>query len=139
MDNEATTRSLYDRLNSGDIDGFAALLSENFVEHEVTPGIPPTKAGVQQFFQMQMAAFPDMQMAIEDLIADGAKVVTRVKYTGTNTGDFMGMPATGKGVDVQFIDIFAFGSDGLLHEHWGVMDSMTLMQQLGVVPAGPLG
>lgn len=139
MDNEANARTLYERLNSGDLGGFGALLSEDFVEHEVTPGIPPTKAGVQQFFQMQMAAFPDMQMAIEDLIASGEKVVTRVKYTGTNTGDFMGMPATGKSVDVQFIDIFAFGSDGLLHEHWGVMDSMGLMQQLGVVPPGPLG
>jgi Predicted ester cyclase len=49
----------------------------------------------------------------------------------------MGMPATGKSVDVQLIDIFAFGDDGLVREHWGVIDLMAMMQQLGFVPAGP--
>jgi steroid delta-isomerase-like uncharacterized protein len=139
MDYEAKVRSLYDRLNAGDLAGFSAGLADDFVEHEVTPGIPPTKAGVVQFFEMQLAAFPDMHMNIEDLISSGEKSVARVKYTGTNTGDFMGIPATGKSVDVQFIDIFAMNSDGLLREHWGVMDSMALMQQLGLAPAGPLG
>lgn len=47
----------------------------------------------------------------------------------------MGMPATGKSVDLQLIDIFRLGGDGLVHEHWGVMDTMAMMQQLGVVPA----
>jgi predicted ester cyclase len=46
----------------------------------------------------------------------------------------MGMPATGKAIDVQLIDIIRFGDDGLAHEHWGVMDAMTMMQQLGAVP-----
>ena len=49
----------------------------------------------------------------------------------------MGMPATGKTVDVQLIDMFTFGDDGLVREHWGVIDLMGMMQQLGVVPAGP--
>jgi predicted ester cyclase len=48
----------------------------------------------------------------------------------------MGMPATGKGVDVQAIDIVRFGDDGLAHEHWGVFDVMAMMQQLGAVPTG---
>jgi steroid delta-isomerase-like uncharacterized protein len=139
MDNEATARGLYDRINAGDLAGFADLLADDFIEYEVTPGIPPTKAGVQQFFEMQLAAFPDTHMDIEDLIASGEKVVTRVRYTGTNTGEFMGMPATGKSVDVKLVDIFAMNSDGLVREHWGVMDSMSLMQQLGLAPAGPMG
>jgi predicted ester cyclase len=86
---------------------------------------------------MQRAAFPDLRMDAEDVIAGGDKVVTRVRYTGTNKGAFMGMPATGKSVDVQLIDIMRFGDDGRVHEHWGVMDQMTLMQQLGLVPAPP--
>jgi predicted ester cyclase len=49
----------------------------------------------------------------------------------------MGMPATGKKVDVQLIDMFRFGDDGLVDEHWGVIDALAMMQQLGVVPAGP--
>ena len=137
MDHAATARSLYDFLNAGDIDGFGGVLADDFVEHEETPGLAPTKAGVKDFFRMQRAAFPDMQMDAQDVIASGAKVVVRARYTGTNQGEFMGMPATGKSVDVQLVDIFRLGDDGLVHEHWGVFDDLAMMQQLGVVPAGP--
>ena len=137
MDHAATARSLYDSLNAGDIDGFGGLLADDFVEHEETPGLTPTKAGVQDFFRMQRAAFPDMQIDAQDVIASGDKVVVRASYTGTHQGEFMGMPATGRSVDVQLIDIFRLGGEGLVHEHWGVLDALAMMQQLGVVPAGP--
>ena len=137
MDHAATARRLYDRINAGDISGFSEHLADDFVEHEVTPGLAPTKAGVQDFFRMQLAAFPDLHFAAEDVFASGEKAVARVRYTGTNKGAFMGMPATGKSIDVQLIDIMCFGDDGLVHEHWGVIDAMAMMQQLGVVPAGP--
>jgi steroid delta-isomerase-like uncharacterized protein len=139
VDNSAGVRRLYDLLNAGDIDGFGALLANDFVEHEQTPGLEPTKDGVKAFFRMQIAAFPDMRMHVEDVIASGDKAVARVRYTGTNRGDFMGTPATGRSVDVQLIDVFAFGDDGLVHEHWGVMDALAMMQQLGLVPTGPQG
>jgi steroid delta-isomerase-like uncharacterized protein len=137
MDHAATARRLYDLINARDIDGFARHLADDFVEHEETPGLAPTKAGVEAFFRMQLAGFPDMHMHVEDVVASGDKVVARVRYTGTHRGEFMGMPATGKGVDVQLIDMFRFGDDGLVREHWGVMDALAMMQQLGVVPAGP--
>ena len=86
---------------------------------------------------MYLAAFPDLRMDPVDVLPSGDKVVARVKATGTNTGELMGMPATGKSVDVQLIDIMRFGDDGLVHEHWGVFDAMAMMQQLGVIPAGP--
>ncbi len=137
MDHAATARRLYDSINAGDIDGFATHLADNFIEHEQTPGLAPGKAGVTAFFRMQRAAFPDMHMQVEDIIADGDKVVTRVRCTGTHRGEFMGMPATGKSVDVPLIDVFSFGGDGLVREHWGVLDALAMMQQLGAVPAGP--
>jgi steroid delta-isomerase-like uncharacterized protein len=137
MDHAATARRLYDLISAGDVDAFGELLADDFVEHEETPGLAPTKDGVKSFFRMQLAAFPDLRMAVEDVVADGSKVVARVRYTGTQHGEFMGMPATGKSVDVQLIDIFRFGDDGRVGEHWGVIDLMTMMQQLGVVPAGP--
>ena len=71
-------------------------------------------------------------MTVEDVVDGGDKVVARVRFTGTHEGDFMGMPATGKAVDVQVIDIMRFADDGLAHEHWGVFDQMAMMQQLGV-------
>jgi steroid delta-isomerase-like uncharacterized protein len=124
-------------LNAGNIEGFGALLSDDFVEHEETPGLAPTKDGVMQFFRMYRAAFPDLRMDAEDVLSSGDKAVARVRATGTHKGEFMGMPATGKRVDVQLIDIMRFSDDGLVREHWGVIDAMAMMQQLGVVPAGP--
>jgi predicted ester cyclase len=64
----------------------------------------------------------------------GDKAVARVKATGTHRGEFMDVPATGKSIDVQLIDIMRFGDDGLVHEHWGVFDALAMMRQLGVVP-----
>jgi steroid delta-isomerase-like uncharacterized protein len=134
MDHAATLRHFYDLINAGDIEGFGDLLADDFIEHEETPGLAPTKDGVKQFFTMYIAAFPDLRFNADDILASGEKVVGRVTVTGTNTGDFMGMPATGKSVNIQIIDIIRFGDDGLAHEHWGVADVMAMMQQLGVVP-----
>ena len=134
MDYAATVRRMYDLINAGDIGGFSEHLAGNFVEHEVTPGLEPTKEGVKTFFRMQLAAFPDLRMDVQDIFASGAKVVARVRYTGTNKGDFMGMPASGKRADVQLIDIFLFDNNGRVCEHWGVLDALALMQQLGAVP-----
>lgn len=137
MDHAATMRRIYESLNAGDIDGFGAFLADDFVEHEElpVPDLEPTRAGVQAFFRMYLVAFPDLSMSVEDLIVSGDKAVARVRATGTNDGEFMGMPATGKRVDTQLIDIMAFGADGLVHEHWGVFDAMTMMQQLGAIPS----
>ena len=136
MDHATTMRRVYDLLNAGDVDGFGALLADDFVEHEELPGLAPTKEGVKDFFKMYLAAFPDLRMTAEDVLASGDKVVARVRTTGTHQGEFMDMPATGKSIDVQLVDIIRFGDDGLAHEHWGVFDTMTMMQQLGVVPEG---
>jgi hypothetical protein len=137
MDPAATLRRLYDLINAGDVDGFGALLADDFVEHEETPGLAPTKDGAMQFFRMYISAFPDLRFTPEDVLASGDKAVGRVNVTGTHQGEFMGMPATGKSVSVQAIDIVRFGDDGLAREHWGVFDAMAMMQQLGVVPEGP--
>lgn len=137
MDHAATVRRLYESVNAGNIDALGDLLADDFVEHEETPGLAPTKAGVMDFFRMSRGAFPDMRMDAEDIVASGDKVVARVRLTGTHRGEFMGLPATGKRIDVQLVDIMRFGDDGLAHEHWGVMDALTMMQQLGAVPEGP--
>jgi steroid delta-isomerase-like uncharacterized protein len=135
MDHTTSIQRLYDLINAGDIDGFGRQLADDFLEHEELPGIPPTKEGVVQYFRMMLAAFPDMRMNVEDVIASGDKAVARVTVSGTNTGEFMGMPATGKSAAVKLIDITRFGDDGLAREHWGVVDQLALMQQLGVIPA----
>jgi steroid delta-isomerase-like uncharacterized protein len=137
MDHTISIQRLYDRINAGDIDGFGRQLADDFVERDEMPGIPPTKDGVVQYFRMMLAAFPDMRMDVKDLIASGDKAVARLRVSGTHKGAFMGIPATGKSVSVNLIDITRFGDDGLAREHWGVVDQLALMQQLGVIPAAP--
>lgn len=137
MDHTSTMRRLYDLINAGDIDGFGDLVADDFVEHEETPGFEPTKEGVKQLFHMYRAAFPDLRMEAEDVLPSGDKVVARVRATGTHQGEFLGLPASGKSADVELIDIIRFGDDGLAHEHWGVLDALGLMQQLGAIPGPP--
>lgn len=137
MDHVMATRQAYERINAGDIAGFGDLLADDFVEHETGTGFPPTKAGTLDYFRVMQSAFPDMRMTVDDLIATDDKAVARVTVTGTQTGEFMGVPPTGKHVEMQVIDIMEFDDVGLLHEHWGVADALSLMQQLGAVPAPP--
>ena len=137
MDHSATMRQVYDLISAGDIDGFGAVLADDFVEHEETPGLEPTKEGVIQFFHLYRAAFPDLRMDPQDVLASDDKVVARVRATGTHEGEFLGMPATGKSFDIQLIDIIRFGDDGLAYEHWGVLDALAMMQQLGAIPEDP--
>ena len=138
MDHAVTMRSTYERINKGDIAGFGDLVAEDFVEHQGAggPGFPPTKEGTLEFFRTLLAAFPDWRMTVEDLIAGEDKTVARVTVTGTHKGEFMGVPPTGTHVEVQLIDIMQFDGAGLVSEHWGVADMLSLMQQLGVVPVG---
>jgi steroid delta-isomerase-like uncharacterized protein len=130
-------RSAYDRINAGDVAGFGELVADDFVEHLGVSGLPPTKEGTLAFFHATRAAFPDMHMHVDDLIASEDKTVARVRLTGTHGGEFMGIPATGNQVAFELIDIMRFDGAGLVCEHWGVADMLTLLQQLGALPAPP--
>ncbi len=137
MANSDTARRMFELVCAGDVDGFCDHLADDFVEHETSPGAEPNKAGARQFFTMLMTSFPDLRFDAEDILESGDKVVARIRITGTNKNDFMGVPASGKPIDVQAVDIVRFGDDGLVHEHWGVTDVMSLMQQIGAIPQGP--
>jgi steroid delta-isomerase-like uncharacterized protein len=137
VDPEASLRRFFDLINSGDLDGFLELFAQDYVEHEAVGDLPSTREGTKQLFMMMRTGFPDMNWEPEDIIADREKAVARVRFTGTNDGEFMGMPATGKSVSVQVIDIVRFGDDGLAREHWGIFDQMSMLAQLGAVPGQP--
>ena len=137
MDHSRSIQHLYELINEGDIEGFGRHLAHDFVERDEIPGLPPTKEGVVQYFRLLLTAFPDMRMDVQDSFASGDKAVARLRVSGTHQGEFMGIPATGNPVSINIIDITRFGDDGLAREHWGVADILTMMQQLGVIPAGP--
>jgi predicted ester cyclase len=134
--NKALVRKLVEEvINQGNISMIDEFLIPDFVEHEeLPPGIPPGREAPKVLFTMLRSAFPDLKATIEHLIAEGDEVVFHMTWTGTHEGEFMGIPPTGKRISINVIDILGI-AEGKFVEHWGVMDSMAMMQQLGVVPA----
>jgi steroid delta-isomerase-like uncharacterized protein len=134
-DNKALARRFYeDAINTGNLDLLDEFIADDFVDHEALPGMPTTgpdaaKAALGMF----KAAFSDIKFTVEDLIAEGDKVVARATVTGTHDGDFAGIPPTGKSFSISTIDIIEF-RDGKAITHWGVTDQAAMMQQLGLAP-----
>ncbi len=132
--NKTTARRLVEELfNNKNYDVIDELFAPDFVEHEEIPGVDPGREGVRQASQMFHVAFPDLQVAIQDVLADGDKVVMREQWTATHQGEFMGMPATGNQVSFDVIDILRL-AEGKLVEHWAVTDMLALLTQLGAIP-----
>jgi steroid delta-isomerase-like uncharacterized protein len=125
---------MVDAMNRGDFAAAEVYVAPNAVNYTPVPGEPPGLEGFRYRMGMMHGAFPDLHFNIDDQVAEGDKVVTRGTMTATNTGSFMGMPSTGKAVQVSYIDILRF-TEGKLFEHWVQMDMLGMMQQLGVVPA----
>ena len=122
--------------NQGKLDLIDEMMADDFVEHEEMPGMPTDKEAPRMFIGMMRDAFPDANATIEDMVVEGNTVAVRARMSGTHKGEFMGIPPTGNKFDVQAIDIIMF-RDGKAIAHWGVTDSMTMMQQLGVIDEGP--
>jgi steroid delta-isomerase-like uncharacterized protein len=121
-------------MGKGNMKAIDELVADNFVEHYVpNPSVPANKTGLTQTMTMFRTAFPDLQITVEDIIAKGDKVWAYTTMRGTNKGEFMGMPATGKKIEVKGVDIVRF-VDGKAVEHWGVSDDLAMQQQLGVIP-----
>ena len=111
------------------------LMDANMIEHNPIPGQPTGLDGMKQFMGMFFAAFPDLDSNIDLLVAEGDIVAGRMTTTGTHTGEFMGIPATGKRVSFTEIHIVRI-ANGKAVEHWGNQDDMGMMQQQGVIPEG---
>jgi steroid delta-isomerase-like uncharacterized protein len=132
--NKTIVRRFLEAFNAGDLDGVAELCSPNVVVHNSGAPDPLSLDGFTQLAGAFLGAFPGGEHTIEDMIAEGDRVVTRVVYYGTHTGDLMGMPPTGKQVAVpaMIIDQIA---NGKIVETWRLFDQMSMMQQLGVIAA----
>jgi len=132
--NKTNVRRFYEEVfnkrNRSAIDQFIDL---NQVDHAAPPGTPGGLAGAKQTITMYLTAFPDLHFTVEDIIAEGDKLVARLTVQGTQKGEFMSIPPTGKYVKSTAIDINRF-ADGKSVEHWLEMDTLGLLQQLGVVP-----
>jgi steroid delta-isomerase-like uncharacterized protein len=133
-ENKARSRRFFEEVwGKGNLAVIDELTAPNFVDHNAPPGLPPGLEGFKQFAVMYRSAFPDMQISVDDLIAEGDKVVIRWTARGTNSGSLFGMPATGKAVTITGITIER-KVDGMTVEGWNSYDQLGMLQQLGVVP-----
>jgi steroid delta-isomerase-like uncharacterized protein len=134
--NKATFRRFHDAVNTGDAEIISTMIDE-LVEPDAlirTP-VPLDVTGAKALKRVWAAlfqAFPDLQLTVEDMIAEGDKVVVRNTVTGTHRGEYMGLAPTGKSVTYNEIFIFRF-VNGRVAETWGVVDVFSQMKQLGVI------
>jgi steroid delta-isomerase-like uncharacterized protein len=120
--------------NKGNLSLIDELTSPDLVEHEeLPPGTPPGREAVKYFFAAWRQGFPDGQVTVEKAIAEGDLVSCYMTWRGTHTGEFFGIPASGKPVTFKGNDIVRV-ANGQVVEHWAVTDNLSLMQQIGAIP-----
>ena len=129
-------RRFYEEVLAG---GNLALIDEfvldDIQDHEdPMPGQPPGKDGVKFYTNAIRTAFPDLTVKLDPTLAEGDLEAGHVVLSGTHTGEFLGVPASGKSVQFSSADIIRI-QDGKVAEHWGSSDTLSLMQQIGAVPS----
>ncbi len=132
---KARARRIADELFSqGDLAVADEILTPDLIHHTPETHVEGSE-GAKQFVLALRRAFPDLSATVEDQVAEGDKLVQRIKWSGTHEGEFFGVPPTGKRVTAELMEIHSFGSDGKIAEHWSSMDQLGLLQQLGAIPA----
>lgn len=134
-DHRALLQSIYgDAINKNKLEQLDKLIAQNAIAH--TPVFRSEMTVSENFKSLYgnlRTAFPDMQISLEEVISQGDRAVVRYRLKGTHTGEFMGMRASNQKVDIVGIDIVRI-QNGQLVEHWGLVDTLALMRQLGMLP-----
>lgn len=132
-DNKALVRRFYAEIDSGNLAAMDELVAENYVNHNPAPfpGSPLGRAGLKHAFEQFGRATPGRHV-IEDQIAEGDLVVTRLRGVGKHEGEIFGIPPSGNDLDVEAVAIHRI-EKGQLVEHWSAMDTAALLQQLGAI------
>jgi steroid delta-isomerase-like uncharacterized protein len=136
-DNKARIREFIDRvLTAGDIDATGDYFHGEMVEEVPFPGQGPGLHGLKETLTRIRDAFPDSKWTVEEQIAEGNKVLTRFIWSGTHQGEFLGIPATNHPVRVWGMVIDRF-EDGKVKSTRILLDTLSMLQQLGVAPTAP--
>ena len=133
--NKQLCRDYFKAFLAGDTVWMERHIAASFVRHD--PGLPfevRGPAGVKQLHDALLPAFPDMKLPLEDFVAEGEKVLVRLRVQGTHSGPFGDMAATGRQIDIDVLDLFQI-RDGVLIEHWALLDNLGMLKQLGAIAA----
>ena len=133
--NKQLCRDYFTAFLARDVDWMERHIHADFVRND--PGLPfevKGPAGVANLHDALLPAFPDMQLPLLDFVAEGEKVLVRLRVQGTHTGAFGDMAATGRQIDIGVLDLFQIRYNVLI-EHWALLDNLGMLKQLGAVPA----
>jgi len=119
-----------DVMNAHKVDAVDNYCAANFTDHNPDPGQKAGLAGLKEAFKGMFAAFPDLKVKVEQVVEQGEFVTARVTMSGTQKGEFMGMPASGKKFKIQGFDMVKINKDGKATDRWGNFDQASMMQQL---------
>lgn len=135
--NIETTKSFYPLWEKGDFAAMEKLVAPDFKDHNAMndPNAPFNRDTLMHYLKANRDAFPDMKIEVLHAAGVDDMVFVHYRFTGTNTGGFMGMPATNKKVDYLGVDLLRI-KDGVAVEHWDYADNMTYMKQMGMMPEG---
>jgi steroid delta-isomerase-like uncharacterized protein len=129
-ENKNIVRRYQEAYNTANYDALDEVVAADVLTPNMISTVPRGLVGAKLVHQKTLTGMPDYHTAIEDLIAEGDKVVARVRITGTHTGDFYGIPPTGKHIDLSGIYIVRI-ADGKIVEHWGEENGTEVLRQLG--------
>lgn len=129
-ENKEIVRRYQEAYNTSNWEALADVLAADVITPNIISGMPPGIEGAKAVHQKTLLGMPDYYTTIEDLIAEGDKVVARVRMTGTHTGNFYGIEPTGRLVNLTSIYIVRI-ANGKIVEHWGEEDGVAVLRQLG--------
>ncbi len=133
-ENKAIIRRWAEVWHARDMAAVDEVLTPDYVRHD--PNIPEVRGpeAEKQLMMTYFTAFPDLRFSVDDIVAEGDMVVTRLTVHGTHQGELLGIPPTGKQVAISAIEIFRI-AEGKIVEQWVIADALGMMQQLGAIPA----
>ncbi len=137
--NKDVVKAIEEAWDSGKVDELEQYFAPNFHSHSAVPGMPQNHETRTMIHSMSMGAMPDRKVEIQDIVAEGDKVVVRCRTTGTNSGGFpwLGAGANNSPVDIEWISIYRL-EKGKVVEHWGINDGITLLAQTGAWAPPPM-
>ena len=130
---ELVRRAAKSLFEDGDLDAVDELFHPEFVNHEAAAGRSGGREGMKEVAAWLRKTFDNPTVDEQDIVAEGDRVVVRVLFRGTHTGELMGIPPTGKSFEVQQFHEYRI-QDGKIAEHWACRDDVDMMRQLGVLP-----
>ena len=133
QDNIKTQQAFGEAVNGGNLSAIRDLVAPNAIDHDPAPDQGNGPEGFIKFFTMLRTAFPDLKIAVDHMVADDDNVAFAYTVTGTHSGDFLGVPATGKTISARGMQITRF-ENGKQVERWGSSDQLGILQQIGAAP-----